>query len=1801
MSTVLNDDLRFLDIIKSVKNITEAERSDKLFISKLFQFIKSSMFTSEVKFSEFLDFTYSFIQLPIDRNLDYEEIFLFLISTIESNKETIENIANTAFDSLSADDVLFLVDTCASYKSLIKKISSVEFFTEERVQKIIDSSSVNKRNSTQIDFFAKILIKYLNPDIFRLLFARLDSSSVECMFIALIMENYAIFPSLFQQSHSLDIVLEKINDTSFLNSFIQFWGTLNQYTHDYFIDEWLINLPIDLPIFKVSPNLVYVYGPNNEAILQPSLLPFKKVDVKLSPFNLFLMGHFSLPIYHKLGVKYENIPYIKEIVNYYISPFDIMNIIHENPTFINGIIKDKQSTSLFQLTNDITPPSIEINEKCSTFSVNIKFLSFFTSKYTFLCINNREFYIENNVIYDNKNNKLIEIYCSEDQWLSLIFLGKKSQISIFLNGSCIYTYDDLVPFTVNYIGNIHMHPPIRIHVASNIICDENPWSIEKIQSQANYLSNMPPNVPIKCSQSVFYATYLPISKTLSDSEFIHKILLEYENSGKTDFLDLLPQISSLPTTDLQFLYSNYLYSMFNSVTKISVDKIKFYLNSIFSLQNYDMKSFLVGNFLNSPYLLNLEENDLSQVLNALYSILRNNIHNLNISYFCTKQIIRIFYQFIFVIKKDSKCILQFFTLFLTASNSHELLQDIVNLIKITPYFNPFSTPSAVINSNFEKNNEEIQIKLLSIVMDKLNEVDFNSLMEMALLISPDVSLTIASVIFHRATKDNAMKYLPVIIKYSTQFVDRIEFWEMVLSQITGTIFSLVSNEAQSNDVQSPFLLPVLLEMLICISDKEKSFYAQIYNLSKPLFIRYVQIISMNAFKPYIVDAISRKVLKMNTEPNVNVDEDTDISNHMIAWLERERSLDSINEYQDDDFNIIGREVNEKKTTYLYNTLLADLIAEIFYKNQNDMSYISYLINYGSTEIVTYTTIKIFIKFSNHNFNNSVAQKIVRLCYAVNCNHPNTLKSSNFFENLLMMLQTYTAAVQEFLPFFIRNILFMPPETVDLLLTMVSKHLNPKGNYPIFLFLFFISLLKSGIPSDLEFIVHFYNAIKKFAKKNNLQLYKSVINSKDVNTIQFTEEELSKLKDFNENYLPFVQTVVNNLPKQYPERDHFLTFMFNYHLDLVRCQINFHREFSLNLDVKIRELENFETHRKSFLETLENQNQTSEKLNQNSESFHVSPFFSAKSAPSIVIPSKFELHPPNVSEQQQNMQKEKIKNFVVQQQFSAMWRTNYSQFSISFSGDVRSQIEMIYHPQAMMNATLVRLFVRIPCVSFISQRKLMLLTNASLDSNSIILHESKTVQWEYFLERVQEFDFGSNYTNFIGHPLLIISEIAECYEYFTNSFEIYSATNGVFIVEFSSKMPLLSGMPRMISQQEQDLWFQGEMSNKNYLLLLNHSAKRCFVDCSNYPIFPRIIWNVNEDSIRLRDLSLPIQAATDPDKEHNGIIQLYEMQNYHYGENISNMQFVSSLLIRLSPFCNIQWDVNGQWDSLSRGFNDVTAHLSCNPRTSHELIPEVYFFPEIFENLNNFVFPDGQRMDIVFPKFAKCGADVVKVFTSFLNCDTVRDKLNDWIDLVFGYKLSNDEAVKSLNTFHPNSYRLKPDDDADNEKIEWRLACGEVPQQIFTSPHKKSTKVYQNATKYTDCEMKYDPFSSIVTINNTKYITGLSFANHVSSDGKVLVVTSNIGCVYAFTIPRLRLINKLCRQGSIFSKVCSECMLCVTAFYDCVIFWLISNGRIIKIIDIDRPQSILIEKESHYVLIQHLHGTIKCTASGLVIH
>jgi hypothetical protein len=275
------------------------------------------------------------------------------------------------------------------------------------------------------------------------------------------------------------------------------------------------------------------------------------------------------------------------------------------------------------------------------------------------------------------------------------------------------------------------------------------------------------------------------------------------------------------------------------------------------------------------------------------------------------------------------------------------------------------------------------------------------------------------------------------------------------------------------------------------------------------------------------------------------------------------------------------------------------------------------------------------------------------------------------------------------------------------------------------------------------------------------------------------------------------------------------------------------------------------------------------------------------------------------------------------------------------------------------------------------------------------------------------------------------------------------------------------------------WMEGQISNFDYLLILNKFSSRSFHDMNQYPVFPWIIANYGklDDKTLYRNLSFPISVQT-PEKRLQAVKKYEEEKEekfkVHFRTHYSTSAIVCYYTARLNPFTYNLIKLQGlKFDIPSRMFMSLkeTYEILERQNDNRELTPELFFQPEILMNSNCNYFgirpSDHQRVDSLnLPEWANDPIDFIYKHRLFMENRNVSSTINHWIDNIFGCN----QLVKnkdSINVFSKTSYEqeIKLEDKEKKyngeelvskirNKIHYILNFGQTPHKLFEDKHPK---------------------------------------------------------------------------------------------------------------------------------------------------
>ncbi|XP_041987707.1 lysosomal-trafficking regulator isoform X2 [Aricia agestis] len=281
------------------------------------------------------------------------------------------------------------------------------------------------------------------------------------------------------------------------------------------------------------------------------------------------------------------------------------------------------------------------------------------------------------------------------------------------------------------------------------------------------------------------------------------------------------------------------------------------------------------------------------------------------------------------------------------------------------------------------------------------------------------------------------------------------------------------------------------------------------------------------------------------------------------------------------------------------------------------------------------------------------------------------------------------------------------------------------------------------------------------------------------------------------------------------------------------------------------------------------------------------------------------------------------------------------------------------------------------------------------------------------------------------------------------------------------------------------WRVGAITNWEYLMILNGLAGRSYNDLMQYPVLPFVIADYTSkildltDPASFRDLSRPMAIQNRNREQHyintyndlaaarrDGCSPLLSRWPHHYASLYSNSGGVLHYLVRLPPFTELFLNYqDNNFDMPDRTFHSLatTWRLITNdsPTDVKELIPELFYLPELFynnEGLELGVRQCGLPVDSVqLPQWAADARLFTLVHRQALEAPAVTERLPLWIDLVFGYKQTGQAAIDAINVFpactyygfDPSALEHQVDRDAADAMVR---TYGQAPRQLLRQPH-----------------------------------------------------------------------------------------------------------------------------------------------------
>ena len=214
------------------------------------------------------------------------------------------------------------------------------------------------------------------------------------------------------------------------------------------------------------------------------------------------------------------------------------------------------------------------------------------------------------------------------------------------------------------------------------------------------------------------------------------------------------------------------------------------------------------------------------------------------------------------------------------------------------------------------------------------------------------------------------------------------------------------------------------------------------------------------------------------------------------------------------------------------------------------------------------------------------------------------------------------------------------------------------------------------------------------------------------------------------------------------------------------------------------------------------------------------------------------------------------------------------------------------------------------------------------------------------------------------------------------------------------------------------WWVGELSNYEYLLILNKLAGRRWGDHKFHMVMPWVIdFTIKPDEcsdVGWRDLRKSKWRLAKGDEQLDFTYSTSEIPHHVSDECLSELA-VCSYKARRLPLSILRSAVRSVYEP-----NEYPSNMQrLYQWTPDECIPEFYSDPRIFYSINP------GMSDLRVPSWAESPEHFISLHRDALESDCVSRQIHHWIDIMFGYKLFGEASVEAKNVMLPTADPMKP--------------------------------------------------------------------------------------------------------------------------------------------------------------------------------
>ena len=283
-----------------------------------------------------------------------------------------------------------------------------------------------------------------------------------------------------------------------------------------------------------------------------------------------------------------------------------------------------------------------------------------------------------------------------------------------------------------------------------------------------------------------------------------------------------------------------------------------------------------------------------------------------------------------------------------------------------------------------------------------------------------------------------------------------------------------------------------------------------------------------------------------------------------------------------------------------------------------------------------------------------------------------------------------------------------------------------------------------------------------------------------------------------------------------------------------------------------------------------------------------------------------------------------------------------------------------------------------------------------------------------------------------------------------------------------------------------------LSSFDALIYLNLLSNRSYNDIYQYPVFPLLFfYDIDNHNEIERDLENHIGFQTEPKlsaRRKKKIIDIFntkkeEIENglnkdknaFYFESNFSNVNYICNYLVRIFPYSFICIELQGDGFDKKNLFNSIEEtfyDISYKENDLRELIPEFFYFPEMFLNINKINLYKNENIrntnDVKIPEEFLNEKNKDNKSTFYFYCKYISNmretleknhmKVYKWKDLIFGTKQKYLSCSGDNLLFQPRAYISF--DNNKNIKTQEDIEFGLLPIQIINKEKEVNVKLEQ---------------------------------------------------------------------------------------------------------------------------------------------